>query len=154
MDYMQYATYDESGMVMDLSQDHAAIRWMQDHVQGSPVILEANSGRLYRWYGRFSIYTGLPGVVGWEWHQQQQRALTPGEWVSSRLREIDAFYTGTDALAAYQFLQTYQVKYIILGQLEKATYAGAGLDKFSLNEGILWQTVYQDRDTTIYEVFR
>jgi YYY domain-containing protein len=154
MDYMQVATYDESGTVLDLSQDHAAIRWMQDHVQGSPVIVEANSGRLYRWYGRFSIYTGLPGVVGWEWHQQQQRALTPGEWVSSRLREIDAFYTGTDALAAYQFLQTYQVKYIILGQLEKATYAGAGLDKFTANEGILWQAVYQDRDTTIYEVFR
>jgi uncharacterized membrane protein len=154
MAYMQAASYDETGYVMDLSQDHAAIRWMQDNVQGSPVIVEANSGRLYRWYTRFTIYTGLPGVVGWEWHQQQQRALTPPDWVSRRLREIDAFYQGLDPALERQFLQKYDVRYIVVGQLEKATYTGPGLDKFPAFDGQYWKTVYQDRETTIYEVMR
>ena len=61
---------------MNLVQDYKAIRWMQDNVQGSPVIVEANCPE-YRWCMRFTIYTGLPGVVGWNWHERQQRTLTP-----------------------------------------------------------------------------
>ena len=93
---------------------------MQENVSGSPVIVEANSRNLYRWYSRFTIYTGLPGVVGWEWHQQQQRALNPPEWVTRRVTEIDQFYLGTDGGVASDFLNRYNVKYIIVGQLEQA----------------------------------
>ncbi len=151
MKYMEYSTYDWRGL-MDLSQDYRAIRWMQENVQGSPVIVEANLRDLYRWGSRFSIYTGLPGVVGWEWHQQQQRAVTPGSWVSDRITEIDNFYTSTDLQAAVEFLQNYGVKYIILGQLERNIYAGPGLEKFESQNGILWRDVYRDGSTVIYEV--
>ncbi len=137
---------------MDLSQDYRAIRWMQENVQGSPVIVEANLRDLYRWGSRFSIYTGLPGVVGWEWHQQQQRAVLPGNWVSDRIAEIDNFYTGTDLAAARDFLRKYNVRYIILGQQERGKYPGPGLDKFPAADGSLWRSVYQDGDTVIYEV--
>ena len=54
---------------------------------GSPVIVEANTPE-YRWGNRFTIYTGLPGVVGWNWHQRQQRAVVPSEWVTERIDEI------------------------------------------------------------------
>ena len=74
--YMQYAQYADFDVTMDLVHDYKAIRWMQDHVQGSPVIVEANCPE-YRWCTRFTIYTGLPGVVGWNWHQRQQRTLNP-----------------------------------------------------------------------------
>ncbi len=158
MAYMQYAHYLESddqqttSLDMDLSQDYAAIQWMQENVKGSPVIVEANSGRLYRWYSRFTIYTGLPGVVGWEWHQQQQRGLVPGDWVSQRLRDIDLFYRTSETSVARTFLQRYHVKYVIVGQLERVSYPGSGLDKFKNLEGQLWREVYHDRDTVIYEV--
>ncbi len=156
MKYMAYATYDWEG-VMDLSQDYRAIRWMQEHVEGSPVIVEANLRDLYRWGSRFSIYTGLPGVVGWEWQQQQQRALTPGSWVSDRIAEIDNFYTTTDLSAARAFLKKYNVKYIVLGQLERNHYPGPGLDKFA-NKGdqsgasLPWREIYRDGTTVIFEV--
>jgi uncharacterized membrane protein len=151
MEYMQYGTYDWQG-VMDLSQDYRGIRWMQENVQGSPVIVEANLRDLYRWGSRYSIYTGLPGVVGWEWHQQQQRALVPGSWISNRIQEIDNFYNTSDLGLAKSFLQKYGVKYVVVGQLERNHYPGPGLDKFPAANGVLWKAVFEDGDTTIYEV--
>ena len=73
MAYMYYAQYDYNGQRLVLNEDYRAIRWMQDHIKGSPVIVEANCPE-YRWCTRFTIYTGLPGVVGWNFHQRQQRA--------------------------------------------------------------------------------
>jgi YYY domain-containing protein len=153
MAYMQYATFNELGVDMDLSQDYAAIRWMQENVQGSPVIVEANSGRLYQWFSRFTIYTGLPGVLGWDNHQRQQRALLPSNWVNDRLAEINLFYQTPDVDAAMAFLNKYDVRYIILGQLERLNYPSVSLEKFSAYDGVLWRLVYQDRDTEIYQVF-
>ncbi|HSF81600.1 MAG TPA: DUF2298 domain-containing protein [Anaerolineales bacterium] len=154
MAFMAHATFADTWGAMDLSQDYRAIRWMQENVPGSPVIVEANLRDLYRWGSRFSIYTGLPGVVGWEWHQQQQRALLGASWVSDRIAEIDQFYTTTDPQLAAQFLSKYDVRYIILGQQERGHYAGEGLAKFPAQEGRLWQAVYQDRDTIIYQVIQ
>jgi uncharacterized membrane protein len=164
MAFMEYATYSDSWGAMELAQDYRAIRWMQENVSGSPVIVEANLRNLYRWGSRFSNYTGLPGVVGWEWHQQQQRAILPGNWVSDRIAEIDNFYLTTDWQGASDFLRKYNVRYIILGQQERGLYADPmlleqrgytssdGLEKFVKANGILWNEVYQDAATVIYEV--
>ena len=152
MAFMAYSRYTDSWGEMDLSQDYRAILWMQDHIQGSPVIVEANLRDLYRWGSRFSIYTGLPGVVGWEWHQQQQRTLLPANWVTERIEEIEAFYRTLDLQAAANFLQKYQVRYIIVGQQERGKYPGPGLDKFEAANGLLWHEVYRDGQTVIYEV--
>jgi YYY domain-containing protein len=152
MAFMAYSKYTDSWGEMDLSQDYRAILWMQDHIQGSPVIVEANLRDLYRWGSRFSIYTGLPGVVGWEWHQQQQRTLLPANWVTQRIEEIEEFYRTLDIQAAVNFLQKYQVRYIIVGQQERGKYPGPGLDKFEAANGLLWQEVYRDGQTVIYEV--
>ncbi len=150
MSFMAYATYYDLDTALDLSQDYQAIRWMQDNVQGSPVIVEANQVE-YHWGTRYTVYTGLPGVVGWNWHQRQQRTLTPHEWVYTRVNEVNEFYDTTDLQEAVDFLEKYQVSYIILGQLERAKYLPEGIAKFEEEEGILWRVVYQDQETTIYE---
>jgi uncharacterized membrane protein len=136
---------------MDLSQDYHAIRWMQDNVQGSPVIVETNCPE-YRWCTRFTIYTGLPGVVGWNWHQRQQRALIPPNLITDRIAEIEAFYTTTDVNAARAFLAKYDVRYFVVGQLEGIYYPGDGLLKFEQYNGTVWKEVFRDRQTVIYEV--
>jgi YYY domain-containing protein len=151
MTYMATSQYFDYGVMMDLSEDYRAIRWLQDNVQGSPVIVEANIPE-YRWGSRYTIYTGLPGVVGWNWHQRQQRALTP-EWVTHRVEDVNRFYTTTDATVARAFLVRYNVRYIIVGQLERAVYAnGYGIWKFEWFEGRLWREVYRHGQTVIYEV--
>jgi uncharacterized membrane protein len=160
MQYMKYTKYyepgpnDTQGTDMDISQDYRMIRWLQDNIQGSPVIVEAVSRNNYRWYSRISINTGLPAVVGWEWHQQQQRAINPGEWVTERIFDISEFYTTTDTASFTQFLRKYDISYIILGQLERTAYPGAGLEKFADFNGVLWREVYRDGDNVIYQVLK
>jgi len=150
--YMKYSQYADFGVTMNLVQDYKAIRWMQDNVQGSPVIVEANCPE-YRWCTRFTIYTGLPGVLGWNWHQRQQRTQFTQD-VEDRVNQIDSFYSTSDVQAARSFLNEYNVKYIIVGQLEQAEYAGPGLDKFVQYNGKLWNSVYHDGDTSIYQVIQ
>lgn len=152
MGYMADASYNEFNADLDLSEDYRAIRWMQDHVPGSPVIVEAApAGIQYTWLGRFSIYTGLPDVVGWEWHQIQQRLMF-SDTVRNRGVEEDVFYQTTDINQAQDFLRKYEVRYIIVGQLERAKYTGDGLTKFETYNGSLWNQVYRDGQTVIYEV--
>ncbi len=148
MDYMKTATHWD-GDTMILNEDYLAIRWMQDNVQGSPVIVEANCTE-YRWCTRFTVYTGLPGVVGWNWHQRQQRGVM-SITVQQRVDEIGAFYNSIDGSIAPDFLSKYQVKYIVVGQLERNLFSD-GIAKFEQFNGKFWKSVYHDSKTTIYEV--
>ena len=150
MTFMNYAHYDDFGQRLDLSEDYRAIRWMQDNVQGSPVIVEANCSE-YRWCTRFTIYTGLPGVIGWNWHQRQQRVFT-STWVESRVVEVGNFYNAIDDETTSAFLEKYDVRYIVVGQLERAAYTPEGIAKFERLSGRYWQEVYRDGNTAIYEV--
>jgi len=152
MEYMAHSQFWDSE-IMGLSQDYRAIRWMQDNVQGSPVIVETNCPE-YRWCSRFTIYTGLSGVVGWNWHQRQQRAFVAPNAVTDRVDAIGNFYTTTELGFAHKFLDDYDVRYIVVGQLENIYYPEEGLLKFEQQEGILWNAVYSDKQTTIYEVIQ
>jgi YYY domain-containing protein len=152
MAYMQYAEYADFDAVMDLSQDYNAIRWLQENVQGSPVIVEGHVSE-YRWGSRYTIYTGLPGVVGWNWHQRQQRGVAGvDQWVTQRVDEIGSFYNTDSAEQAVDFLERYDVRYIIVGQMERAMYDPIGIAKFMQYEGELWHEAYSDGQTVIYEV--
>jgi YYY domain-containing protein len=150
MVYMQSSIYSDQGKDMNLDQDYQAIQWMLENVEGSPVIAEANTPE-YRWGSRFTINTGLPGVVGWNWHQRQQRSVVTSEWVTTRVEAITSFYTTSDRNEVEDFLRRYDVKYIVVGQLEQAFYPGPGLEKFEEWDGDLWQSVYRQDETVIYQ---
>ena len=149
------AIYNDDNRLLDLSLDYAAILYLQDHVNGSPVIVEGHTEE-YRWGSRFSIYTGLPSVVGWSWHVRQHNELLDGAVVDKRIDDVNNFYNTPDSQLAKRFLNKYQVQYIIVGGLERAYYAPEGIGKFSdmVNQGTL-RTVFGDNTsntTTIYEV--
>ena len=150
MTFMNFAQYDDFGQRMDLSEDYRAIRWMQSNIKGSPVIVEANCVE-YHWCTRYTIYTGLPGVVGWNWHQRQQRGLM-STWVEDRVAEVGNFYESVDVEYARSFLDKYDVSYIMVGPLERAAYTPEGIAKFKQFAGKYWTEVYRDGDTAIYQV--
>ena len=136
---------------MDLKQDYDAIRWLQENVSGSPVIVETSMVE-YHWGTRYTIYTGLPSVVGWNWHQRQQRGVVSTIWVEDRVAEVAEFYLTEDIDSAINFLDRYDVSYIMVGQLERAKHPGPGLHKFEDQEGSLWREVFRSGTTVIYEV--
>jgi uncharacterized membrane protein len=113
--------------------------------------LEANTVE-YRWGSRVSIYTGLPSVIGWNWHQRQQRSLQSLE-VSARVTDVATLYGTLDAGVAMQLLDDYDVEYIIVGDLERAYFEPSGLDKFAqmAEDGDL-RVVYDEKGTVIYQV--
>ncbi|MBT3322503.1 MAG: hypothetical protein HN392_09495 [Anaerolineae bacterium] len=150
MKYMETAHHWDEGDI-ELGEDYVAILWMRENVQGSPVIVEANTPE-YRWGSRYTIYTGLPSVLGWNWHQRQQRALNPPHLVTDRVAEIRAFYETTNIDEALAFIEKYHIEYIVLGQVEQNYYAGAGLEKFAGEDGVLWDEVFHEASTAIYKI--
>ena len=151
MKYMESSFFYVNGVNMDLSQDYRAIQWLQENVEGSPVILEAQAYEYY-WGNRFTIYTGLPGVVGWNYHQRQQRAILMDNSVQERVDSVNAFYQTQDPAFVKEYLERYNVGYIVVGQQEQAFYTPEGLQKFELFDGQLWDEVYREADTVIYKV--
>ena len=150
MAYMDSAFYSQDGFTMDLSQDANAIRWLQENVSGSPTIVEGHATE-YKWGNRMTVYTGLPSVIGWNYHQRQQRTMMT-EAVWKRVEDVNDFYTTASVEAARAFLDTYGVRYVIVGQLERGLYDPTGIAKFDAADGDAWETVFRDRDTVIYEV--
>ena len=151
MEYMRYSSYSENNQVMDLKQDYELIRWMQDNINGTPIIIEANVPE-YRWGNRITIYTGLPGVVGWNWHQRQQRSINPSDWVFKRVEDVNTFYSITDISVAKELAEKYKVNYIVIGQLEKIVYSQEGIDKFFQNANGFLELIYSSEDTNLFKV--
>jgi uncharacterized membrane protein len=120
--------YAENGQLMPLRSDLEGIRWLEDNVKGSPVVLEAHNEQ-YRWSARVASYTGLPTVIGWPWHQIQQRNAYAGT-IGQRARDVLEMYNTTDLGRTLQLLAWYQVEYIVVGDLERAYYSADGINKF------------------------
>ena len=91
-------------------------------------------------------------MVGWNWHQRQQRALTP-HLVTDRVAEIKAFYETTNLTETRDFIEKYHVEYIVVGQVEQAYYF-VGLEKFEAQDGVLWDEVFNEGETKIYSVIK
>ena len=148
--FLQVAVYNDTGTEIVLAQDLAGIEWLRRNIEGTPTIVEGRTD-LYRWGSRFSIYTGLPTVLGWDWHQTQQRGELSSQ-VRERAQQVDAFYAEPDVDQALRFIRQYSVEYVIVGKVEKLYYPAEGLRKFETGLNGALQEVYSNSDLTIYWV--
>ena len=147
--YMAQAEHREHEETFPLVWDLMAIEWLQDNVEGSPVVLEAHVEQ-YRWGGRIANYTGLPTVLGWPWHQMQQR-FGYHEEIEQRANDVRLAYRTRDVSAAVKVMKRYDVSFVVVGDLERLNYGEAGLAKFDVmeKEGLL-SKVYENDGTAIF----
>jgi uncharacterized membrane protein len=154
MQFMTWSAYCDHDAFLPLAYDYEGIRWIQDNIKGSPVIAEAQSFDLYKMSSRYTWFTGLPDVVGWDYHTRQHNAAIPTQFITERGNDIIVFYTEADIEGALAFIQKYDVRYIIVGPMERAYYeASGGLAKFDamVSQGSL-AIVHQNPGTLIYAV--
>ena len=97
-------------------EDVSAIRWLNENVEGTPVVLEAN-GDSYSDYERVSAMTGLPTVLGWYVHEWLWRGNTDD--LNQRAADIQAIYTSQDSEEVARLLELYDVSYIFIGKCER-----------------------------------
>jgi uncharacterized membrane protein len=150
----------QQGGAITYSDDLAAINWLNENVQGTPVIAEAAFGT-YRCNGsRFSIATGLPAVIGWQRHEQQQRYLDDLGTRESALREL---YTTPSIETKRQIIDRYGIEYILVGQTEVHyptingndcvdTGSPEGIKALEDMVGTSLEVAFQEGTTIIYHV--
>lgn len=132
--------------------DYDAIQWLNSNVPGNPVIVEA-IGNDYTNYGRISVFTGMPTIMGWVGHEYQWRV----NWLNKaenaiefnrRGGDVDTIYTNTDAATVLSTMKHYNAQYIYIGALEHQKYPMANLSRFSA----YMQVVYNAEGVTIYKI--
>jgi YYY domain-containing protein len=135
-------TLDDFDRVQRENPDEAAaILWLRSAPDG--VVAEAVGGS-YSQYGRISIYTGLPTVLGWPGHEGQWRE---NALQGSRQQDIETLYTSSDWVATQEIIDRYNIRYIIVGNLERTTYH-VNEEKFNR----FLKPVFQQGNTTVYAV--
>lgn len=168
LDYMQYADHQMIYYLdsVPMATDYALIRWLQENVEGTPIIMEGRTAASeYTYTGRIAINTGLPTILGWRFHQTQQRSFEPlPQMVNQREFNIKYFYRTGDILGATNMLRHYDVSYVIVSDYERSMVTpGApnypvqttdeGLAKFeTMVELGLLTVAFQEGEGVIYEV--
>jgi YYY domain-containing protein len=106
-------------LARDYPGDAAAIAWLRANVPGAATVLEAPGGS-YSYFGRISAQTGLPTLLGWEGHELQWRGDTVEQ--DKRRPDIERIYRNAQGAELQRLLDTWQVDYVVVGDLERQTY--------------------------------
>lgn len=124
----------------DMPEDYLAIKWLNDNVSGSPVVLEAN-GESYSDYQRVSVITGLPTLLGWRTHEWLWKSRT--DILNERAADIQTIYTSENLNEVKDLVDRYDISYIYLGKLEYRKFNDMNLELLQS----LGSTVYESIDT-------
>ena len=161
-DWMDYGTIPTrpggTGIVpLRFDEDRAVIDWFNSEVPGTPVIAEASISQYLCGGSRISIGTGLPVVLGWYRHEQQQRYPT---YLDERRSDLRTLYTSADTERKRDIIARYGIAYIVVGSLERnyltndctATDASAGIAAISDMVGEDLEVAFRAGETIVYRV--
>lgn len=134
-----------------VSKDTKLIDFINENISGFPVIAEWYE-REYDWNSRISVQTGLPSVIGWQNHMKQQYPDLHDE-IERRIADIQTLFTTTDAIVIEDIIDLYNIKYIIIGELELAFANPETLTLLETmaNDGQLHE-IFSFETTRLYEV--
>ncbi len=135
-------------LMQESPDEGRAIAWINEHVKGLPVLLEAY-GPGYQSYSRFAMHTGLPVVLGWDYHVMQRGI--PWDEIDRRKTDIRNIYMLSDPAPTLKLLGRYNIKIIVVGDLERKAYGAKIEDKFS-NDSENFSELFRAGSLTLYAV--
>jgi YYY domain-containing protein len=117
--------------------DGAAIRFLNEHIPDQPCLMEFVGEGYNSWGSRFSIFTGIPALMGWDGHVNEWVGARQGDDIRARRAANETIFGTTDVALAKKYLDAYGVRLVMIGTVErngvpgrKGGYPQAGLDKF------------------------
>jgi YYY domain-containing protein len=133
--------------------DYAAMMWLRDVGRFSefsfrssvPVIVEAD-GDSYTDYARFSAFSGLPTIIGWPVHEWLWRGTY--DVVAPRREDVRILYESADVDETRRLLELYDVRYVIIGTLEREKYPLLLEDKWEA----FGTQVFASGSTVVYQM--
>lgn len=147
-DLVIYKTLDGNDYIRErYPEDYAAINWINENVEGQPVILEAVGGA-YTYFSRISTNTGLQTPMGWPTHQWQWRDNS--DVVFKIQDEVNSLYSSPTDARFQEVVKKYKVEFIIVGGKEREIAP-------NLNESIFEKyarVVFEEGETRIYQINR
>ena len=129
-----------------ISDDAAAIRWLNDNVEGQPIILEASGDSYQDYDNRVSAMTGLPTVLGWYVHEWLWRNDLEEE--NQRKEDVQTIYTSSNADQIKSLIEKYKISYLFIGSGEYEKYGEINSELLAS----IGKVVFRQSETTIIEV--
>jgi YYY domain-containing protein len=113
-------------------------------VQGD-VLVEA-VGDSYLEYSRISGSTGVPAILGWEFHELQWHGSD--ELFSDRSEDVKAIYTADDEQDLAQLIDKYDLTMVVVGPRERTTYGNIDMAIFDT----LGVRIIEHGDYTVFSI--
>lgn len=142
-------------------EEYEVMQCLRDRIPygSDAVLLEASGGGYDPAMGRFSMYTGIPTLLGWDNHQGQWRGenFFPIVYESGRLNDIHLVYEATADEwegRVQPIIDRYGIDYVVVGKAERLIYSNnnleplPGIEKFAL----LFDPVCEAGQTAVYRV--
>ncbi len=156
--YMQNGTYiDVDDTEIILRHELDALIWLRENATGLPVVAEAglpsvqNDTPYYRIQSRAAMYAGLPMIVGWPWHQRQQRGIGIAEpEIDRRQADVSRLYSSGSPTVIQRILDEYDVGYVLVGQTERAYYPEETIAVLERHPRLT--LAYENEAVRVYEV--
>lgn len=125
-------TLDGLATLRDRERDeYLAVAWLDENVEDDAVIVEGLPSRTdYNpRASRISQRTGIPTILGWPGHEQQWGRDRDTD-IAERIDDVTAIYTSEDVTETQLRLARYGVSYVIVGDVERATYGAQVEERF------------------------
>ncbi len=122
-------TLDGAPILASGADDYAAITCLSKSVQGDrAVLVEAmiEASAYQAQYGRVSVLSGIPTLLGWPNHEGQWRGDSYYAAAGTRLQDIQTLYNTTDWKEVERIVKKYGITYVYVGPTERNTYTDSG----------------------------
>jgi len=122
-----------------------AAEWLEKAPNGVMAEAVSDTGGSYTTYNIISTFSGMPTVLGWIGHEAQWRGGY--EEIGSRQDDLRTLYSSADWNQAQNVIDRYNIRYIVVGNLERQTYQ---LEESKFEENM--NKVLDTASVDIYEV--